>query len=417
MPSVHTGAVVPSRSSGLRAVLLATVIAGVVGYAIQGVVAGAVVPEDYLVFSIFWSTLYLLIAALSGLQQEATRATHPVDTRRAAGRLVPVGTGVALLVGAIVLGSAPLWSGAVFVRATWTLTGLLGLGAAAYSGLALLAGVFFGLRLWRGVAAMTIVDAVLRLLLVCGALVAGGGPVLLAAAVVLPFPLTLVLLWLLERRRVVGAYSFDVRPPAFAWNAVRAVGGSISMGLLTSGYPLIIGATSRNEPESLVGALVFVITLTRAPLVVPALALQSYVTVLFRDQRGGTRRTLVGVLAAVVTFGAMLALIAYLVEPWLLERIWGQTYVVSATTAAGILLTASLTAALCISGPATLAAKRHGTYLVGWAVAAGVSVLALLLPLDLETRVLVSMAVGPLLGILVHLVGLPARPTGTHGHA
>lgn len=416
MPSANSAAVVSSRSSGWRAVLVATVIAGIVGYAIQGLVAGAVVPEDYLVFSIFWSTLYLLIAALSGLQQEATRAAQPVEMSRAAGRLLPYGAGVALLVGAIVLGSAPLWSGAVFVRATWTLTGLLALGAVAYSGLALLAGVFFGLRLWRGVAAMTIVDAVLRLLLVCGALVAGGAPTLLAAAVVLPFPLTLVLLWLLERHRVVGAYSFDVRPPAFAWNAVRAVGGSISMGLLTSGYPLIIGATSRSEPEALVGALVFVITLTRAPLVVPALALQSYVTVRFRDHRDGTRPILVRVLAAVVALGAALALVAYLVEPWLLETIWGQKYAVSATTAAGIVMTASLTAALCISGPATLAAKRHGTYLVGWAVAAGVSALALLLPLDLETRVLVSMAVGPLLGILVHVAGLPGRPTGAHAH-
>lgn len=398
-----------STTSGLRAILVATVVAGAVGYAIQGVVARAIRPDDYLGFSVFWSTLYLVIAALSGLQQEVTRATRPVQAGGAASRLLPFGAATALVVGVALAATAPLWGPLVFTRDPWLFVALWGLGAVAYVGVALLSGVFYGLQAWRGVAGMTIVDALVRLVLIVLALLLGASPGLLAAAVVVPFPVTLGILWLVERHRVSGRFALDVGGRELAWNALRAVGGSVSTGVLTSGFPLMIGATSRHEPEALVGALVFVVTLTRAPLVVPALALQSYLTVVFRDQAATVRAALGRLLAAVMGVSVVVAAGAWLFEPWLLQAIWGEKYVVSATTCAGIVLTAGLTAALCVSGPATLATNRHGAYLAGWASAAVVTVVVLLVPLPLEQRVLASMALGPVVGVAVHWFGLAPR--------
>lgn len=81
-------------------------------------------------------------------------------------------------------------------------------------------------------------------------------------------------------------------------------------------------------------------------------------------------------------------------------------------TCAGVVFTAGLTAGLCVSGPATLASGRHSAYVFGWAAAAALTVgilflpLPLPLPLPLVARALLALAVGPLVGIAVHVVAM-----------
>lgn len=399
-PQVH--------SRGLRTILLATVVAGVAGYLLQGLVGRFVTPDVFLRFSVFWSTIYLLVAALSGLQQETARAAHPAPTDKdAPGRVLGFGVVCALGVGVLITATSPLWAGLIFPTHPVTFVLALVIGAAGYVGVALMGGLFYGVKAWPAIAGAMIVDALLRLVFVSGALLAEASLDIIAAAVVLPFPLTLGLLWLATRARVKGRYVLDVPPSRLAWNATRAVGGSISTGVLTSGYPLLIGATSTAEPEAIVGALVFVVTITRAPLVIPALTLQSFLTVHFRERTDAARSRLLRLLAGVVVISLLLAAVAFVVEPWLLRTIWGEGYVVSAAVCAGIVLTSGVTAGLCVSGAATLASSRHGAFVAGWGVAAVASVVLLFLPVELEARVLISMGVGPLLGVMVHLLGMP----------
>ena len=59
-----------------------------------------------------------------------------------------------------------------------------------------------------------------------------------------------------------------------------------------------------------------------------------------------------------------------------------------------------------ITGSVALAVSRHTAYAVGWFVALAASVGLLLLPLPLETRAALSLAVGPLTGIAVHLTAI-----------
>ncbi|MGZ8819371.1 MAG: hypothetical protein ACXWZR_18715, partial [Mycobacterium sp.] len=63
-------------------------------------------------------------------------------------------------------------------------------------------------------------------------------------------------------------------------------------------------------------------------------------------------------------------------------------------------------ALLTLTGAATVAAALHRAYSLGWVSATVASTALLLLPLDLETRTVVALLCGPLVGIAVHLGAL-----------
>ena len=400
--------------SGLGAITIATVVAGAIGYVILALVAKFVTdPARYLEFTSFWSGLYLLVGAVSGLQQEVTRASTPESMDQdggsagGLGRLaLASGLGVAALVGL----SSPLWARSVFAERPGLVVALI-VGLVGYVGVAVLSGVFYGLKLWPAVAFLTIADGVLRLGLVVTALLTGLDLGMVGWAVALPFPLALGLAWLVFGSRVRGRYRVDVGPARLASNAAKAVGGAVALGVLTSGLPLLLGLAPTSGPKAAVGALTFVVILTRAPLVVPMLALQGWLTVFFRDRSEARLRSLVRLEVGVLGVSALAAMLAFVVEPWLLRALWGTRYLVDGPTCAGVAFTAGLTAALCISGPATLASGRHSAYLFGWVAAAALTVGMLFLPLPLVPRALLAIAIGPLAGIAVH-VGAMSRAGG-----
>ena len=55
---------------------------------------------------------------------------------------------------------------------------------------------------------------------------------------------------------------------------------------------------------------------------------------------------------------------------------------------------------------ATVAAALHRAYSLGWVAATVAAALLLTLPLNLETRTVVALLCGPLVGIVVHLAAL-----------
>ncbi|MDQ2638086.1 MAG: hypothetical protein M3Y83_14555, partial [Actinomycetota bacterium] len=57
-----------------------------------------------------------------------------------------------------------------------------------------------------------------------------------------------------------------------------------------------------------------------------------------------------------------------------------------------------------------VAAALHRAYSLGWVSATVASTLLLLLPLPLETRTVIALLCGPLVGIAVHLAALAKSP-------
>lgn len=399
-------------ASGAAPILVATVVAGIAGYAIQAVVPIFVPePSAYLRFAVFWSTLYFVVAALSGIQQELSRASVPVPAGSPQERTARGFTIGAVVVAAVtVLATSPAWSAHLFAH-SWALVGALAVGIGSYTWVAAFSGILYGLGLWRAIAMTTIIDACLRLVLVVAVSVVEPSTALLAWAVVLPFPLTGLVMWLVMRSRIVGRYTLDVRARRLVRNSAVTVLAAIGTGVMTSGLPMIIGATARAEPPDEVGRLVFVITLTRAPVVTVLIALQSFLTVRFRENPTGVSAAVLRLQVLLLGTTLLVGAAAYVFEPAILTAVWGPAYAVSAAVCALVALTAGLTGGMVISGAALLAQNRHTLVLAGWMLSALVLTAVLLLPLDFESRVMLALAAGPAAGLALHLVVLVKHPT------
>ncbi|MGH3966862.1 MAG: hypothetical protein ACRDTV_01740, partial [Mycobacterium sp.] len=152
-------------------------------------------------------------------------------------------------------------------------------------------------------------------------------------------------------------------------------------------------------------------TLTRAPLLVPLTAMQGNLIAHFVDERTQRLRALIAPAVLVGGIGALGVLAAGLVGPWLLRVGFGPDYHAAGALLAWLTAAAVTIAMLTLSGAATVAAALHRAYALGWVGATVVSTLLLLLPLSLETRTVVALLCGPLVGIGVHLVAL-ARAGG-----
>ncbi|SHW49091.1 membrane protein [Mycobacteroides abscessus subsp. abscessus] len=147
-------------------------------------------------------------------------------------------------------------------------------------------------------------------------------------------------------------------------------------------------------------------TLTRAPLLVPLTAMQGNLIAHFVDNR--RLRALLTPALVLAGLGTLAVLAAGLLGPWLLRTLFGPEYTASGALLAWLTAGAVAIAFLTLTGAATVAAALHRAYAVGWVSATVAAALLLLLPLDLQTRTIVALMCGPLVGIVVHLAALSA---------
>lgn len=394
-------------AGGLSAIVIATAIAGVAGYVITWLVFRQIGAVDYAVFAVFWSTTYLIVGTLSGVQQEITRATHPREPSTPAPR--PVARNFAIAVAAVtaaaLLAASPLWILVVFPVDGAQLVAPLVIAAAAYVLVAVLAGTLYGLSLWGPIAAMIILDGVLRLCAIAGVLAVTRDPVALAWAVALPFPVALAIVWPVVRRRIIGHNRLDVDARALTWNVARTILAAASTSVLVSGFPAILKLTSPHADAARLGVVVLAITLVRAPLIVSAMSLQSFLIVRLRPAEGLLRRVAV-ILAVIVAGGVVLSVAGWFLGPQLFLAFFGPEARVPAGLIAALVGSSVLVAALFVTGPALLSRRGHRAYTVGWAVAAVATVGSLLLPLPFLDKTMVALIAGPLLGMLVQGIGL-----------
>jgi len=98
--------------------------------------------------------------------------------------------------------------------------------------------------------------------------------------------------------------------------------------------------------------------------------------------------------------------------PWLLREGFGAQYLADGKLLAWLTTAAVAIALLTLTGAAAVAAALHRAYSLGWVSATVASALLLLLPVGLETRTVVALLCGPLVGIVVHLVALARMSPG-----
>lgn len=398
-------------ASGVKWMLGATLVSGVAGYLVTYSAYQALDGAGYVVFAAFWSALFLVVGVLFGLQQESTRATSeallaPGGQGPARSSLWVFGAAAGLVAGAIVLASSVLWAPGSVGEENAGIALQVALGSAANAVVATMSGAMAGAQRWRMLAAVIFLDAVLRLAAVYAVLAVSTDVQLLAWAVVAPFPLAIGIVFCTAPALLRRLGRSPLRYRTLAANSVHTVIAASATAVLINGFPLVLAFFGdRDDPETL-AALIFAIMLTRAPILVPMMALQSYLVTRFTNDRDALWAFLFRVVGGIVVVMALLGLATWWAGRWAFVTFVRADFELSTAALVPLVVSSGFIGILCVTGPALLALGRHRAYALGWVIASAVALGVLFMPLPIEFRAALALSVGPIVGICWHLVNI-----------
>jgi O-antigen/teichoic acid export membrane protein len=401
-----------TRSSVIR-VGAATVISALCGYAVLYLAARNLEPAGFSVFAVFWGAFGLFAGAANGLLQESTREVRQARQLgnfggpRSSPIRVAAGVGVVSAVAIIV--TSPLWSWHVFSESRMLSVALLAAGLAGFCLHATLLGMLAGVDRWSQYGALIVGDAAMRVTVATITFLLGWGLGGYLWATVAGSTAWLALLLASPSSRAAARLVTPGTTTTFLRGASHSIAAAGASAILVMGFPVLLKATSADLGAA-GGVVILAVTLTRAPLLVPLTAMQGNLIAHFVDQRRRRLRSLVTPVAVVAVLGAAAVLVAGLLGPWLLRTAFGPEYQLGGALLAWFTAAAVMIALLTLTGAATVAAALHRAYAVGWISATLASTLLLLLPWPLETRTVVALLCGPLVGIAVHVVALARVP-------
>ena len=415
--------------------LLAAVSTLVVTMIAQRALNGSELTE----FLLFWAALFTVTGIITGIQPEITRAvgtarTRAVADRAASGgaasggatsaegsapqgaRVVTVTAALGAIAGALVLVSSPLWAAQQIPHSAAVGVAVMAVGVFLYALQATISGVTAGEDRWYLFAAVGGLESAGRLILMFAAALMIPSLAGLEVATVVPMGLWLILAFVTVSGRRLWVARADVPAGRLTTNILWSFLSSAAAAVLMMGFPNVLKASGAAESEPVVlGTLILAISITRSPIMIPLQAVQGVAVSAFLKQRHRPVAAFIKPAAAVVAVGAAGALAAYLVGPLLFRLIYppaagaesAYEAAASGITLGALVFASALLALMTLSGNMALAVNQHRIYLAGWVVAAAVTLsLAFLIPAPLVPRAIVALAVGPVCGFVVHMVGV-----------
>lgn len=398
------------RAPSVIWVLAATLVAGISGYLVMWAVARELGAADYSVFGVFWSGLFLVVGVLFGVQQETTRATadainHP-GSGTARSSLWVFGGVLAGVTVMLVFASGFWWGPPTLGAEQSGLTLQIALGAGANAMVATLGGVLAGARMWRHLGSIIALDGVLRLIAVLAVLSVSSDPALLAWAVIVPFPLSLAIVFIASPKSLLKNTRSALSYRTLLANSGHTMLAASATALLINGFPLLLAFFAGAGEAAALGALILAITITRAPVLVPLMALQSYLVTRFS---GIATSPWPLILRAFGLIAATMVVLAAATALWgtnAFELLIGEEFALSTEALVPLVVSSGFIGALCVTGPALLATGHHRSYALGWVLASATAVGLLFVPVTLEARAALALSIGPVVGLAVHLTVL-----------
>lgn len=390
-------------------------------------------------FLLFWAALFTVTGIITGIQPEITRAVGTARTRAVAdralanraasggaasaegsapqgARVVTVTAALGAIAGALVLVSSPLWAGQQIPHSAAVGVTVMAVGVFLYALQATMSGVTAGEDRWYLFAAVGGLESAGRLILMLAAALMIPSLAGLEVATVVPMGLWLILAFVTVSGRRLWVARADVPARRLSLNILWSFLSSAAAAVLMMGFPNVLKASGAAESEPVVlGTLILAISITRSPIMIPLQAFQGVAVSAFLKQRHRPVAAFIKPAAAVVAVGAVGALAAYLVGPLLFRLIYppaagaesAYEAAASGITLGALVFASALLALMTLSGNMALAVNQHRIYLAGWVVAAAVTLsLAFLVPASLVPRAIVALAVGPVCGFVVHMVGV-----------
>ena len=267
----------PIARGSVARVGIATALTAVCGYAVMYLAARDLAPSGFAVLGVFWGATGMVAGAANGLLQETTRevraARYPDVLPAPAGshtHPLRVAALVGVVAAVVIAGSSPLWGRCVFVEAPWLSVALLCVGLVGFGLHCTLLGMLAGTDQWTRYGALMVADAAIRAAVATATFVLGWG---LAG-----------FLWASRGRRggladhAAGLArrtrdTLDLRTPGstatFLRGAAHSVTAAGASAILVMGFPVLLKATS-TELGRTGGVIILAVTLTRAPVLVPA---------------------------------------------------------------------------------------------------------------------------------------------------
>ena len=416
------------------ALLGSSVLAAASTLVVTMIAQRALTGSELTEFLLFWSALFTVTGVITGLQPEITRAVgtartyaaadgvasaHPVSDGTPApqgARVVTVAAALGAVAGALVLVSSPLWAGHQIPHSAAVGVTVMAVGVFLYALQATISGVAAGEDRWYLFATVGGLESAGRLLLMLAVALLIPSLAGLEVATVIPMGLWLILALVTFSGRRLWVARADVPAGRLTVNILWSFLSSAAAAMLMMGFPNVLKASGAAESEPVVlGTLILAISITRSPIMIPLQAFQGVAVSAFLKQRHRPVAAFIKPAAAVVAVGAVGALAAYLVGPLLFRLIYppaagtesAYEAAASGLSLGALVFASALLALMTLSGNMALAVNQHRIYLAGWVVAAVVTLgLAFLLPAPLVPRAVVALAVGPVCGFVVHMVGV-----------
>ena len=417
------GASSPLTRASVARVGAATALSALCGYSVVYLAARGLAPSGFSVFGVFWGAFGLVTGTANGLLQETTREIRSMlngggsasvpDSGPPRTHPLRVAAMVGVAAAVLIAGSSPWWGGRVFVEARGLSVALLSVGLAGFCLHSTLLGMLAGANRWTQYGVLMVTDPLIRVAIAVATFVIGWGLAGYLWATVAGAVAWLIVLVASPTTRATSRLLTQGGLATFLRGTAHSITAAGASGILVMGFPVLLKLTS-SELGAQGGVIILAVTLTRAPLLVPLTAMQGNLIAHFVDQRTDRLRALVTPAAIIAGIGAIGVLLAGVVGPWLLRVTFGAQYDAPGTLLAWLTAAAVAIAMLTLTGAATVAAALHRAYSLGWVGATVASGLLLLLPSALETRTVVALLCGPLVGIGVHLVALTrvGRSTG-----